>query len=255
MEDQEPFRLVVCDLDGTLLDGEHSGGSFSEETKKVLKQVISFACPLVLATARGISELPPLDGLPEPLFLILYGEAVRAAEAEGASLWLFQPDQVHIKFGAKSVHAKLEDLEAVLAEDRSLEVVAVLPEPDAAKERLERRLQGAGMQVDVLSQAPDPFVSIKASGVDKGSGLRRLCAHLALTPSFAVAFGDGGNDIPLLTTAGYGVAVANARETLKAVASKTSTWRNTEDAVAQELLLLAQRRLLAATRGAAVNAR
>ncbi|CAK9044813.1 unnamed protein product [Durusdinium trenchii] len=119
MEDQEPFRLVVCDLDGTLLDGEHSGGSFSEETKKVLKQVISFACPLVLATARGISELPPLDGLPEPLFLILYGgavcmelrdgtfhqleaqqlsrreagEAVRAAEAEGASLWLFQPDQ------------------------------------------------------------------------------------------------------------------------------------------------------------------
>ena len=52
--------------------------------------------------------------------------------------------------------------------------------------------------------------------MDKGSGLRRLCAHLALTPSFAVAFGDGGNDIPLLTTAGYGVAVANARETLKA---------------------------------------
>ncbi|CAK9044811.1 unnamed protein product [Durusdinium trenchii] len=129
MEDQEPFRLVVCDLDGTLLDGEHSGGSFSEETKKVLKQVISFACPLVLATARGISELPPLDGLPEPLFLILYGgavcmelrdgtfhqleaqqlsrreagEAVRAAEAEGASLWLFQPDQVHIKFGVKGV--------------------------------------------------------------------------------------------------------------------------------------------------------
>ncbi|CAK9005142.1 Phosphoglycolate phosphatase (PGP) (PGPase) [Durusdinium trenchii] len=161
----------------------------------------------------------------------------------------------HVAAEAKSVHAKLEDLEAVLAEDRSLEVVAVLPEPDAAKERLERRLQGAGMQVDVLSQAPDPFVSIKASGVDKGSGLRRLCAHLALTPSFAVAFGDGGNDIPLLTTAGYGVAVANARETLKAVASKTSTWRNTEDAVAQELLLLAQRRLLAATRGAAVNAR
>lgn len=32
------------------------------------------------------------------------------------------------------------------------QVVAVLPEPDAAKERLERRLQGAGMQVDVLSQ-------------------------------------------------------------------------------------------------------
>lgn len=31
-----------------------------------------------------------------------------------------------------------------------------------------------------------------------------------------MAFGDGGNDIPLLTTAGYGVAVANARETLKA---------------------------------------
>ena len=54
-----------------------------------------------------------------------------------------------------------------------------------------------------------------------------------------LAFGDNYNDIPLLDEVGYGVAVANAREEVKAVA-KEVTSSNIEDGVAKiiEKLLL-----------------
>lgn len=36
-----------------------------------------------------------------------------------------------------------------------------------------------------------------------------------LNPSFTVAFGDGGNDIPMLRRAGIGVAMGNASDNVK----------------------------------------
>lgn len=45
-----------------------------------------------------------------------------------------------------------------------------------------------------------------------------------------IAFGDNENDLDLLKTAGLGIAVANAKSTLKAVADEI-TLQNTEDGV------------------------
>ncbi len=52
----------------------------------------------------------------------------------------------------------------------------------------------------------------------KGSGLDFLAERLGFTPEQTVAFGDGENDVELLEWAGYGVAVENAHERVKAVA-------------------------------------
>mmetsp|Transcript_10511 Transcript_10511/g.25126 ORF Transcript_10511/g.25126 Transcript_10511/m.25126 type:complete len:94 (+) Transcript_10511:1-282(+) len=86
--------------------------------------------------------------------------------------------------------------------------------------------------------APDPIVSMKASGVDKASALRRLCDRLGLAPESVVAFGDGGNDVPMLRLAGRGVAVANAGAKARAAADAVSAWSHREDAVGRELLQL-----------------
>lgn len=51
---------------------------------------------------------------------------------------------------------------------------------------------------------------LQASGVSKGSALRWLCAHLGMSTNEAVAFGDEANDLPMMKTAGIGVAMANA---------------------------------------------
>ena len=53
----------------------------------------------------------------------------------------------------------------------------------------------------------------------KGAGLDFLSEHMGFTREQTVAFGDGENDVELVEWAGYGVAVENAHERVKAVAT------------------------------------
>jgi Cof subfamily protein (haloacid dehalogenase superfamily) len=62
------------------------------------------------------------------------------------------------------------------------------------------------------------LVEMTQRGVDKGSGLRRLCHILAIEPQRVFAIGDNDNDIPLLQAAGFGVGMENGTPGLKAVA-------------------------------------
>jgi hydroxymethylpyrimidine pyrophosphatase-like HAD family hydrolase len=54
--------------------------------------------------------------------------------------------------------------------------------------------------------------------VTKAAGLQFLAEHLGFTAADAVAFGDGENDVELVDWAGFGVAVENAHDRVKAVA-------------------------------------
>ena len=55
--------------------------------------------------------------------------------------------------------------------------------------------------------------------VRAAAGLETVCAHLECEPQDVIAFGDGENDIELLRFAGPAVAMGNAIEALKSVAS------------------------------------
>lgn len=51
-----------------------------------------------------------------------------------------------------------------------------------------------------------------------GEGVRRLCEHIGVPISQAVAFGDGENDAEMLAMVGHGVAMQNARPLPKSLA-------------------------------------
>lgn len=53
-------------------------------------------------------------------------------------------------------------------------------------------------------------IEITRAGTDKGSGLRSVCELLGIGTEDVVAFGDSGNDVPMLVAAGDGVAMGNA---------------------------------------------
>ncbi len=55
-----------------------------------------------------------------------------------------------------------------------------------------------------------PFVEVAAPGVTKAAALATLCAQRGIAQDEVLAFSDGLNDLPLLTWAGQGLAVANA---------------------------------------------
>ena len=81
------------------------------------------------------------------------------------------------------------------------------------------------------SNSADGLLEISAAGVDKGSGLARLCATLGAGPDDVIAFGDMPNDLSLLGWAGRAVAVANAHASVREAADELAP-ANDDDGVA-----------------------
>ena len=71
-----------------------------------------------------------------------------------------------------------------------------------------------------------------APGVNKGAAARALCARMGWTADQVMAFGDAGNDLELLSWAGWSFAMANASEPAKR-AARHLTASNGEAGVAQ----------------------
>jgi len=77
-------------------------------------------------------------------------------------------------------------------------------------------------------------IDVIPSHVHKGTGLDFLLNHWGYTPENLMVFGDGGNDIEMLTLAKYSFAMANAPQEIKAVASYQAP-SNQENGVLQVL--------------------
>lgn len=67
------------------------------------------------------------------------------------------------------------------------------------------------------------FVDITCDHIDKARGLREMAARLGIDISQTMAFGDGGNDIPILRQAGIGVAMGNSTAEVQAAANYVTT--------------------------------
>ena len=84
---------------------------------------------------------------------------------------------------------------------------------------------------ELMSRIPDctsgrwhpEFTDITAHHADKGEGLLAMAAHEGLDVSHTLAFGDGGNDTSMIRTAGIGIAMGNAIDSLKAEADYVTT--------------------------------
>ena len=67
------------------------------------------------------------------------------------------------------------------------------------------------------------FADIIHRNISKANGLEEIAKALDLQHEETMAFGDGGNDIPILKQAGTGVAMGNASGTVKAAADYVTT--------------------------------
>ena len=62
-----------------------------------------------------------------------------------------------------------------------------------------------------------------ARGNTKQKGLDEIIRHFGIRLEDTIAFGDGGNDIPILRHAGIGVAMGNASDRVKEAADYVTT--------------------------------
>jgi Cof subfamily protein (haloacid dehalogenase superfamily) len=160
-----------------------------------------------------------------PIQLELAREAIGALNEEGFGLNCYVGDDLYVAevtpearryadFQHLELHA-VGNLLDWLAEAPTKLVVIDDPEVlDELKQRMNERFDGRLY----ISKSLPYFLEFASPDVTKAAGLDFLSEHVGFTREGTVAFGDGENDIELVEWAGYGVAVANAHEQVKAVA-------------------------------------
>jgi Cof subfamily protein (haloacid dehalogenase superfamily) len=94
-----------------------------------------------------------------------------------------------------------------------------------------------GSEVTIMRTNPE-YLEFYHREASKGAALAAVAAHYGVERSLTLAFGDNYNDAPMLEWAGCGVAVANAREEVKAAADWVSPLTNNESAVAEAMARL-----------------
>lgn len=80
-------------------------------------------------------------------------------------------------------------------------------------------------ELSVVQTAPF-YIEIIPRRINKGQGILDACRALGLRSEEVIAFGDAENDIPMLRTAGLGVAMGNATEAVKAAADQITLTNN-----------------------------
>ena len=67
----------------------------------------------------------------------------------------------------------------------------------------------------------DRAADIIPANSGKGAGIEKILEYFQLSKEEAIAFGDGDNDLEMFQAVGTGVAMGNASENLKSIASST----------------------------------
>jgi Cof subfamily protein (haloacid dehalogenase superfamily) len=187
-------------------------------------EAIGVEAPLVCY--QGAAVVDPVTGdwlLHEPIPLELAREAIAAVEAEGFALNCYVDDDLYV--AAITEHARsyadfqsipLHEVGDLLAWiERPPTKLVVVDDPDrldGLRPTLEARL---GERLYIAKSLPY-FLELASPSISKGTGLAFVAERLGFAAEQTVAFGDGENDLELLEWAGFGVAVENAHEALKA---------------------------------------
>jgi Cof subfamily protein (haloacid dehalogenase superfamily) len=160
-----------------------------------------------------------------PIELELAREAIAFVEAEGYSPNVYVGDELYVSAVTERArdyadfqHLEIHPVGGLLdwLDERPTKLVCV-GDPGALSAVEERAKVHFGSRMYISKSLPY-FLEFAAPGVTKGAGLDFLAEHMGFTPAETVAFGDGENDVELVAWAGYGVAVENAHERVKAVA-------------------------------------
>lgn len=265
------IRLIATDLDGTLLDEKKQ---ISKRNMDALCRAAGKGIWIVPVTGRIFNALPePLKALPFLRYAItvngsgvydrrqdkmLFQAEIPCEEAIQICRFIRQfhtmydcymngkgymeqyyYDQIDVycreeyRPMVRKTRTPVPDLVQCLREHGDVQKLQMFFVDMELRSRVMREVALAFPDTAVTSSVVNN-IEINTAAANKGNALRILCEHLGIDLSQVVAFGDGGNDVTMLKTAGIGVAMENACEEAKEAADR-STLTNEQDGVADFL--------------------
>ena len=254
------FKLLALDLDDTLLGADFQ---ISPQNREAIRRAVQSGVLVTLATGRMFrSAVPFAHELKIDLPLITYhGALIRTATAQETlyhrPVPLSLAQEVASLAAAESLHvnAYIDD-ELFVAEENELsdyykklanvkvtavgDLAAYLHTPPTKLTIINRNGWDNEFKDKLLAQYGDAlaitisrpyFLEITDRMATKGQALRFLAEKHRIPQAQVAAVGDSYNDLDMIIYAGFGVAVGNARDEVKAVADVITT-ANTEHGVA-----------------------
>ncbi len=243
-------RLIVCDIDNTLLP---AGGCISEETLKMLRELdnetgfsiatgrsfhvvrkfvedLHLSLPIITSNGAQVYDYQKEQSIYECCldpntvhFIIarLLRESYDFVAYADAGIY-FRPESNHLAFFQNYNRSVREAIRApmlpILKDNYSLlskritKILVYEPEDSLTQEL--RQLP----ELEITSSMPH-VIDIMANGSTKGHAVIALAAHLHVSINQVYCFGDSDNDISMFTCGAVGIAMGNASEEVKSRAS------------------------------------
>jgi hypothetical protein len=256
--DETPPRLILVDLDGTLVGADHT---VSARNAAALERATAAGARVVIATGRPVRVLEPVRASLGRSIALCYNGAIvldlasdqileahlldgtvfrRAVEKVRESGLRFlvategMPDVgIRGELGFRDSH---EFPRGTLAEicDAAMAKGLVRAMGDQFGPTWEAFSTGFPGELEVTRSGIDGLIEISRSGVSKGGIIDELARGWGIDPADAIAFGDMPNDLEMFRWAGRSVAMDNAEPEVKLAATEVGEHHDS-DAVAQVL--------------------
>ena len=267
---KQPIRLIISDIDGTILDNQHQ---VDPELKDIIPLLNREQIPFVLASARSPLGMEPIArelGLGDNPLACYNGALVIKGDPQAYETIIEHPldkkeirtflELVKAEFPSVSINLysgkdwiadrldKWVQIEAAITGEQPVIQNILLPVLDAlipihklllideapVIQKLHDYLQTLDFSKTAFYLSKDNYMEVTAKHVSKEQALYEIAQHYQVPLEEVMTVGDNFNDLPMLRLAGLGVAMDNAPEAVKNEA-KAVTKSNNEHGVAEAI--------------------
>ncbi len=234
-------KAVFFDIDGTLVS--FNTHKVSESTRQSIQQLRDKGIKVFIATGRSRDELTAVDGIEFDGYIVMNGshcltadgkdihkETVPKEDINRLVEWL-QTDTTPFVFVTDNdtfitrINETVEEVARIVEvgvpsvrpahEALGKDILQVMGYLSPEKEKI--FMKEIMPNCESMRWCPY-FTDIIAGGNNKKNGIDRILKYYDINLKDTMAFGDGGNDIPMLNHVALGVAMGNASEDVKAAA-------------------------------------
>ena len=262
------IKLIMSDIDGTILDKNHQLDSYLIELMPLLKQR---DIPFVLASARSPLGIAPISkelGITEcPIAcyngaLISLGDKILRQHTINKKELLLLHDFLKKEFPTVSINVysgkdwlvntidewveieatitgespKVTSLADFIKDEKTLVHKLLLIDNTDTIQKLQKTLSSIDFPQTNFYLSKDNYLEVTHNQVSKKQALLELAKYYQLSLSEIMTIGDNYNDIPMIETAGLGVAMGNAPTDVKTCAN-TVTDSNDQNGVSKAIKL------------------